>query len=124
MDAKALGEITGRCHDPERRVTVIPRIHIDPAFLATFCKKNGIRRLSLFGSVLRDDFGPESDVGLLVEFEPGQKVGFFAMARLERELSDFIGRRADMRPPADLSRYFRDEVAHGALVQYEAKDAA
>lgn len=103
---------------------MIPRISIDPDFVASFCQKNGIRRLSLFGSVLRDDFGPNSDIDVLVEFEPGRKVGYFAIARLERELSDYLGRRVDLRTLADLSRYFRDEVAQGSLVQYEAKDAA
>jgi len=84
-----------------------------------FCRKHHIRRLALFGSVLRDDFGPASDVDVLVEFEPHHVPGLLRLAAMERELSGMIGgRRVDMRTPADLSRYFRDEVIARSVVQY------
>jgi hypothetical protein len=76
--------------------------------------------LSLFGSVLRDDFGPQSDVDVLVEFEAGHAVGLMRLAGIEDELSDLLGRRADMNTVNSLSRYFRDEVVREALVQYDA----
>jgi uncharacterized protein len=86
--------------------------------LAAFCRRNHIRRLSLFGSILRDDFGPESDVDFLVEFEPGKTPSLLTMAGLEIELSDMLGRTVDLRTAGDLSRYFRDEVVRGAEPQY------
>lgn len=64
----------------------------------------------MFGSVLRDDFRPDSDVDVLVEFEPAARVGYFEMSRMELELSELLGRRVDLRTPAELSRYFRDRV--------------
>ncbi len=89
--------------------------------VAEFCQKNHIRKLSLFGSVLRDDFGPDSDIDVLVEFEPGKGPGFFGLARMERELSELLGgRKADIRTPQELSRYFRDEVVASAELQYAA----
>ena len=94
------------------------RIMLSQEHLEQFCRKNHIRRLSLFGSVLRDDFKPESDVDILVEFEYGCKVGFLKMARLESELSDVLGRKVDLRTPGDLSRYFRQAVIDTAEVQY------
>lgn len=87
--------------------------------LEEFCRRNRIRKLAFFGSVLRPDFGPESDVDVLVEFEPSAAVGFFELYDLEHELSRiFGGRKADLRTPEDLSRYFRDEVVAHAQVQY------
>ncbi|MCK5009448.1 MAG: nucleotidyltransferase family protein [Deltaproteobacteria bacterium] len=86
-----------------------------------FCRKHHIRKLSLFGSALRDDFTQESDVDLLVEFEPGQIVGFFRMAEIEMELSNILKRKVDLRTPAELSRYFRQEVLDSAEVQYAAR---
>lgn len=87
--------------------------------MAGFCRRHHISRLSLFGSVLRDDFRPTSDVDVLVEFEPGHVPGLFGLARMERELSAMLGnRRVDLRTPQDLSRYFRDEVMATAEVQY------
>jgi len=85
-----------------------------------FCKKHHIKTLSLFGSALRDDFTPESDVDVLVEFEPGQVVGFFRLSGIEIELSNIIKRKVDLRTPAELSRYFRQEVLDTAEVQYAA----
>ncbi len=95
-----------------------PRIAIDRAGIADFCRRHHIRRLALFGSVLRDDFAPDSDIDVLVEFEPGHTVGLIRLAGIERELSDLLGRKADIRSPADLSPYFRDEVLDEAEVQY------
>ena len=87
--------------------------------LAELCRRHGIRRLSVFGSILREDFGPDSDVDLLVEFKSGTRVGlrFFA---IKRELSELLGRKVDLNTPGFLSRYFRDEVLGKAVVQYEA----
>lgn len=87
--------------------------------LAAFCDRHYIRRLSLFGSVLRDDFGPESDIDVLVEFETGHVPGLIALAGMEIELSDLLGRQVDLRLPGDLSRYFRQDVLETAQVQYE-----
>lgn len=87
--------------------------------IADFCRRHHISRLSLFGSVLRDDFRPTSDVDVLVEFEPEHVPGLFGLARMERELSALLGdRKVDLRTPQDLSRYFRDEVMATAEVQY------
>ena len=88
------------------------------AELEAFCRKNHIRKLSLYGSVLRDDFSADSDIDVLVEFEPDQSVGLIRFAAMERELSGLLGRRADLHTPAELSRYFRDEVLRSAEVRY------
>ena len=89
--------------------------------IAEFCKKNHIVRLSLFGSVLRDDFQADSDIDFLVEFEPGNVPGLIGYCRMERELSELIGnRKVDLRTPQELSKYFRDEVLAQAEVQYAA----
>jgi uncharacterized protein len=95
-----------------------PRIAIDRAGIAAFCRRNGIRKLSLFGSVLRDDFRSDSDIDVLVEFDPGSEIGYLGMARLARELSEMLGRSVDLRTPKELSRYFRDRVIESAEVQY------
>ena len=87
--------------------------------IAAFCRKNHIRRLALFGSVLRDDFRSESDVDVLVEFEPGARVGL-SFFRMQDELSAILGRRVDLNTPASLSRYFRDDVLANAEVLYVA----
>jgi len=92
---------------------------IEKTQLAEFCRRHHIRWLALFGSVLRSDFRPESDIDILVEFEPEHIPGLFGMARLERELSHLLGgRKVDLRTPEDLSRYFRDEVLQTAEVVY------
>ena len=83
-----------------------------------FCRRHHIRRLALFGSVLREDFRPDSDVDLLVEFVPDAHVGLIRLAGIEEELSQLLGRKADLRTAAELSRYFRDEVLKTAEVQY------
>jgi len=97
----------------------VPSIDIPRPELAAFCRSNHIRRLAFFGSVLREDFGPDSDVDVLVEFERGHTPGlrFFEM---ERELSELLGRKVDLHTPGFLSPYFRDEVVAEAEVQYEA----
>jgi uncharacterized protein len=87
--------------------------------IAEFCQRHHIRKLALFGSVLREGFRADSDVDVLVEFEPGRVPGFFRLFDLEEELSQlFGGRKVDLRTPEDLSRYFRDEVVAQAEVQY------
>src|SRR4026209_1748836 len=94
-------------------------IHIPADTIAEFCKRNGIRKLSLFGSVLRPDFRPDSDIDLLVEFRAGAAPSLLDLARMERELSAVLGgRKVDLRTPKELSRYFRDEVMSTASVQY------
>ena len=83
-----------------------------------FCKRHHIRKLSLFGSALRDDFSPESDLDLLVEFDPVHIPGLIRLAGMEIELTEILGRKVDMRTAQDLSRYFRDEVLNSSKVQY------
>jgi len=97
-----------------------PPIHISDEALAAFCRRNGVRQLSLFGSVLRDDFGPDSDIDMVVEFEPHARVGLLQMAAMELELSELLGRHVDLRTPAELSRYFRQEVLSTAENLYAA----
>lgn len=95
------------------------QIPVDKAKITAFCQKHHIKRLALFGSVLRPDFRPDSDVDVLVEFEQGAAPGLFGIARMERELSAlFGGRQVDLRTPEDLSRYFRQSVLAEAEVQY------
>jgi predicted nucleotidyltransferase len=87
--------------------------------LREFCERHYIRRLAIFGSALRDDFGPNSDVDVLVDFMPGHTPGFFKLFEMEEELSGLLGgHKIDMRTPEDLSRYFRDKVVATAQVQY------
>jgi hypothetical protein len=96
------------------------RISVPKDKLTTFCKKNHIQKLSFFGSILRDDFRPDSDIDLLVEFEPGYITGLFKMIGMESELSSLLGRKVDLRTPKELSRYFRDRVVREAEVYYAA----
>ena len=96
-----------------------PQIPIDRDKIAEFCRRNHIRRLALFGSVLRDDFGPESDVDVLVEFEPGQLVGL-RFIQIERDLSSLLGgRKVDLITPKFLNRRIRDHVLASTEVQYD-----
>jgi predicted nucleotidyltransferase len=89
--------------------------------LDTFCRSHGIRRLSVFGSALRSDFRPDSDIDVLVEFDPDRIPGLLGMAHMERELSALLGnRKVDLRTPEDISRYFRKQVLAEAEVQYAA----
>ena len=87
--------------------------------IADFCKRNRIRKLSLFGSALKGELWKDSDIDLLVEFQPSEFPSLLDLARMERELSKlFGGRKVDLRTPNELSRYFRDEVLSTASVQY------
>ena len=93
----------------------------DQQALAELCRQHRIRRLSLFGSVLKRTDRPDSDVDLLVEFDPDAVPGYFRLARIEADLSELLGgRRVDLRTPQDLSRYFRDQVLREAEVQFVA----
>jgi len=98
------------------------RSHVDipKELIAEFCRRNHIRRLALFGSVLRDDFGPDSDVDVLVEFEPGARVGLLRLAGMEIVLSEILVREVDLNTPGFLSDYFREKVLAEAEVQYDA----
>jgi uncharacterized protein len=95
-------------------------IHIDENRIADFCRRRSVERLCLFGSVLREDFRPDSDVDILVVFEQGKTPGwdFFG---IQDELSSIIGRQVDLNTPGFLSRYFLDEVVAGALPIYESR---
>ncbi|WP_444550590.1 nucleotidyltransferase family protein [Candidatus Magnetomonas plexicatena] len=86
--------------------------------IAEFCKRHHIKKLSLFGSYLHGTFRPQSDIDLLVEFEPEHIPGLITLSSMELELSEIIGHKVDLRTPEDLSRYFRKEVVELAEVQY------
>jgi len=95
------------------------RIDAPAPRIAAFCRRHHIRKLAFFGSVLRDDFMPDSDVDVLVEFEPGHVPGLFRLAGMELELSEILGgRKVDLNTPNCLSRYFRDRIIAEAQVQY------
>ncbi len=96
-----------------------PAIDIPQAEIEAFCKRHHIRRLALFGSVLRDDFGPDSDVDVLVEFEREARVGYFTLVAIQHELENLVGREIDLLTPGALSPRFRDSVIAGAQVVYE-----
>ena len=95
-------------------------VDVDRVAIGQFCQRNGIRRLALFGSVMRDDFRGDSDVDVLVEFMPGQRTGL-AFFRMERELSALLGRKVDLNTPGFLGASFRDEVLRQAEVIYAAE---
>lgn len=94
------------------------KIEVPLEGVAEFCRNHHIRKLSFFGSAISDHFTQDSDVDVLVEFEQGQVVGLLRLAAMEIEFSEILGRKVDMRTPADLSRYFRDAVLSIAEVQY------
>jgi len=97
-----------------------PTLAIPKDEVASFCQEWGVRRLSIFGSAIRPDFRPDSDIDVLVEFEPDRIPGLLRIARMERELSHlFQSRQIDLRTPGDLSPYFREKVLKEAEVQYE-----
>lgn len=98
---------------------MVAKIEIKPRPLAEFCRRNHINRLSLFGSVLREDFTAQSDVDVLVEFAPEAKVGLITLAGLEIELGEMFGRRVEMHTVKSLNPRFRDDVLKAAEVQYE-----
>lgn len=95
------------------------RLEIPQEVLRRFCEQHHIRRISLFGSIVRGEERPDSDIDLLVEFDPGQTPGYIALAGMEAELSELLGgRRVDLRTQADLSRYFREDVMREAELQH------
>ena len=97
----------------------IQGIEIPQKKITRYCKKNHIKKLALFGSILREDFHPGSDIDLLVEFEEGYTPGFFGLNRMEDQLSKFFnGKKMDLRTPNDLSRYFRNKVISNVEVLY------
>ena len=99
------------------------KIAIPKEQIAEFCRRHHICKLSLFGSVLRDDFRPDSDVDVLVEFEPEHIPGLIRFAGMELELSQLLGgRKVDLNTPQFLSPYFRDEVLEEAAVQVANRD--
>lgn len=109
VNPPSIGRIMGRQEN----------IDLDKEKIRAFCEVNGIQRLSLFGSVLTDRFGPESDVDVLIDFLPGSVPGFFRLAAIEADLAKLFGKaRVDLRTPQDLSRHFRDQVLATAEVQY------
>lgn len=99
---------------------MLAQITLDQERLADFCRTNRIRRLALFGSVLRSDFRADSDVDVLVEFEPGVRIGLMGLAQLELDLSELIGRSVDLNTPGGLHDRFRDRVLAAAEVVYAA----
>ena len=99
---------------------ISPSLTIPDTALRDFCAKRHIRTLKLFGSALRDDFAPESDIDLLVEFAPGTRMGLFGFHEIEAELSEILGRQVDLNTADSLSKYFRAEVLAEAETLYVA----
>jgi predicted nucleotidyltransferase len=96
------------------------RISVPQLQIEAFCRRNHIRKLSIFGSVLRDDYRPESDIDLLVEFDPDHVPGYFRLAGMERELSELLGRKVDLRTPGEISDCYLGRVLASSQVWYEA----
>ena len=94
-------------------------VNVPQDLLEQFCVRSHIRKLSLFGSVLTPRFRNDSDIDILVEFEPGNVPSYFELLRIQAELSNVVGRTVDLRTAGELSRYFRDEVVSTALTAYE-----
>lgn len=99
---------------------IINMLELSDRQLQNFCREHHIRRLSLFGSRLKGSHRPDSDVDLLVEFEPEHIPSMFGMVRMESELTQLLGKKVDLRTPGDLSHYFRQEILDTAQVQYAA----
>jgi len=99
---------------------VLHGIEFDQAAIAAFCRAHGVSRLSLFGSILTDEFTDQSDIDVLVEFPPEAKFGLFKLGRMQQELTELFGRTVDLHEPESLSRYFRGDVLRSASVQYAA----
>ena len=98
------------------------RVSLSKEQIAEFCQRNHIKRFAYFGSVLKDDFRSDSDIDVLVDFDPETRIGLLDVARMERQLSSLIGgHEVDIRTPEDLSIYFRNDVLAEAEVQYEQK---
>ncbi|MBN1291189.1 MAG: nucleotidyltransferase family protein [Candidatus Latescibacteria bacterium] len=94
-------------------------ITFDHEAIESFCLENGIKKLALFGSVLREDFRPDSDIDMLVEFMPEEQIGYFELVKIERTLSEFLGnKKVDLRTPGELSRYFRERILKEAEYLY------
>jgi len=94
-------------------------VDIPDGRIADFCRRHRIRRMSLFGSIIRHDFSPESDIDILVEFQPGATPGF-AFFGLQEELSELLGRQVDLNTPGFLGQYIRDDVLREAETVYDA----
>lgn len=99
---------------------ILPTLSISPAQIAAFCRKRGVARLSLFGSVLRDDFGPESDIDVLVEFASGKTPSLLTLGAMQQELCDLFGRQVDLKTLDFMSEYVRQTVLREARLQYAA----
>lgn len=97
------------------------RVNLTKEQIAEFCKKNHVEKLAFFGSVLRDDFQQDSDVDILIYLDRAVPTGLMKMARMERQLSELIGRKVDLRTPNELSEYFRDDVIAQSEVVYESQ---
>jgi predicted nucleotidyltransferase len=110
-----LDPIRGNCIMPEKTKLIVPKEKI-----ANFCRKNKIRKLSFFGSALRDDFGPDSDVDILIEFEHDVRIGLLGLSSLEIQLVEMIGRKVDLNTPGFLSTYYREKVLAESEVQYDS----
>ena len=104
----------------DRGVMELHGIHFNEEQIGRFCRQNGITRMALFGSILTDRFGPESDIDFLVEFDPDRRISLFDIGGMVGDLSDLIGRTADLRTTEDLSPYFRDWVVYKARPLYAA----
>ncbi len=96
-------------------------VDVPRAKIAEFCKRNHIRKLALFGSALHGNLRPDSDIDFLVEFDPDHIPGLVRLAGMELELTEILGRKADLRTPQELSRFFRQKVADSAEIQYAEK---
>lgn len=96
------------------------RIKVPPEIIANYCRRHHIRKLSLFGSVLRDDFRPESDIDVLVEFEPAHVPDFFDLIGMKEDLMELLGHKVDLKTPNSLSPYFRDRVLRESLPLHDA----
>jgi uncharacterized protein len=99
---------------------MLSKLHIPANAIQSFCQRHHIRKLSLFGSAVSNSFRLDSDVDILVEFETDHIPGLIRLSEMELELSELLSRKADLRTPEDLSRYFREEVMRKAEVQYVA----
>ena len=97
----------------------IPHIGSSQVDIDDFCERHGIRKLALFGSILTEYFNPDSDIDVLVEYLPEQRVTFFDMVQQEAQLTALMGRKVDLRTPMELSRHFRKAVLNSAQVIYE-----
>lgn len=105
---------------PLQELRILARIPLSQDFLKDFCKKYHVKKLSLFGSVLRDDFTAQSDIDILVEFDPKHIPGYFTLSEMEIKLSESFKRKVDLRTAQELSKYFRNEVLQEAQVIYAA----